>query len=129
MTLVGETDLQLLEPNLADVTWMYRPDKRLRILRYATDHLTTLRSKIAPLRAEIAQLQELNDRYWLRGRNYTLEQVARGQGNEGLQEIQQELSQLADLGREFVLWNRSRSSAGLSRIKRSANRTPLSGTD
>jgi hypothetical protein len=98
MTLVGETDLQLLEPNLADTNWMYRPDKRLRILRYATDHLATLRSKIALLRAEIAQLQELNDRYWLRGRDYTQEQVAHGQRNERLQEIQ-ELSQLADLGR------------------------------
>jgi len=37
MTLVGETDLQLLEPNLADTAWMYRPDKRFRILGYAID--------------------------------------------------------------------------------------------
>jgi hypothetical protein len=30
MTLVGETDFQLLELNLANNTWMYRADKRLK---------------------------------------------------------------------------------------------------
>ena len=63
------------------------------------DHLAVLREKIALLRAEIAQLQELNDRYWLRGGNDTQAQVAHGQRHERLQAIQQELSQLADLGR------------------------------
>ena len=63
------------------------------------DHLAALRKKIGNLRSEIAQLQELNDRYWLRGRNDTQSQVAHGQRQERLQEIQQELSQLADLGR------------------------------
>ena len=63
------------------------------------DHLAVLREKIGSLRAEIAQLQELNDRYWLRGRNDTQQQVAHGQRHERLQEIQQELTQLADLGR------------------------------
>jgi hypothetical protein len=63
------------------------------------DHLEVLRAKIALLRAEIAQLQELNDRYWLRGANDTQAQVAHGQRHERLQEIQQELAQLADLGR------------------------------
>ena len=63
------------------------------------DHLAVLREKIGSLRAEIAQLQELNDRYWLRGRNDTQEQLAHGQRHERLQEIQQELFQLADLGR------------------------------
>lgn len=62
-------------------------------------HLAVLRKKIGNLRSEIAQLQELNDRYWLRGRNDTQEQLAHGQRHERLQEIQQELSQLADLGR------------------------------
>jgi hypothetical protein len=63
------------------------------------DHLEVLRQKIGRLRAEIAQLQELNDRYWLRGRNEPEAQVAHGQRQERLQEIQQELTQLADLGR------------------------------
>jgi hypothetical protein len=63
------------------------------------NHLELLREKIGNLRSEIAQLQELNDRYWLGGRNDTQAQVAHGQRHERLQEIQQELSQLADLGR------------------------------
>ena len=63
------------------------------------DHLEVLREKIALLRAEIAQLQELNDRYWLRDGNDTQAQVAHGQTHERLEQIQQELNQLADLGR------------------------------
>ena len=63
------------------------------------DHLAVLREKIGSLRAEIAQLQELNDRYWLRGGNDTQAQVAHGQRQERLQAIQQELVQLAELGR------------------------------
>lgn len=62
------------------------------------DHLAVLRRKVGRLRAEIAQLQELNDRYWLRGRNETQAQVAHGQRQERLQAIQQELTQLVDLG-------------------------------
>ena len=63
------------------------------------DHLAALRKKIGNLRSEIAQLQELNDGYWLRGRNDAQEQLAHGQRHERLEEIQQELFQLADLGR------------------------------
>lgn len=66
------------------------------------DHLEVLRAKIALLRAEIAQLQELNDRYWLRGGNDTQAQVAHGQRHGRLQQIQQELTQLADLGRRVL---------------------------
>ena len=62
------------------------------------DHLEVLREKIARLRAEIAHIQELNHEYRLRGSNGTEAQVAHGQRHERLQEIQQELSQLADLG-------------------------------
>jgi hypothetical protein len=62
------------------------------------DHLAKLRRKIGSLRAEIAQLQELNDRYWLRGGNDTQAQVAHGQRHERLQQIQQELTQLVGLG-------------------------------
>lgn len=63
------------------------------------DHLEVLRERIGRLRAEIAQLQELNDRYWLRVRNDAQAQVAHGQRHERLQEIQRELSRLANLGR------------------------------
>lgn len=63
------------------------------------DHLEVLREKVATLRAEIAQLQALNDRYWLRRGNDTQAQVAHGQRHERLEQIQQELTQLADLGR------------------------------
>ena len=66
------------------------------------DHLAVLREKIASLRAEIAQLQTLNDRYRRQGRTGTEEQVAHGERHERLQAIQQELSQLADLGRRVL---------------------------
>lgn len=58
-----------------------------------------LREKIGSLRAEIAHLQELNAQYRLHSRNETEAQVAHGQRHERLQAIQQELTQLADLGR------------------------------
>jgi hypothetical protein len=63
------------------------------------DHLGVLREKIGSLRAEIAQLQELNDQYRREGRHETRSQIAHGQRHERLQAIQQELAQLADLGR------------------------------
>jgi hypothetical protein len=63
------------------------------------DHLAVLREKIGRLRAEIADLQELNDQYRRQGRHETQAQVAHGQRHERLQAIQQELAQLADLGR------------------------------
>ncbi|HYM77142.1 MAG TPA: hypothetical protein VE377_14305 [Candidatus Dormibacteraeota bacterium] len=63
------------------------------------DHLAVLREKIGSLRAEIAHLQELNAQYRLHSRNETEAQVAHGQRHERLQAIQQELTQLADLGR------------------------------
>jgi hypothetical protein len=63
------------------------------------DHLIVLREKIGSLRAEIAELQKLNEEYRRQGRNDTQAQVAHGQRHERLQAIQQELIQLADLGR------------------------------
>jgi len=66
------------------------------------DHLAVLREKIATLRAEIAHLQELNDRYRRQGRNETEAQIAHGERHERLQAIQQELTQLADLGRRVL---------------------------
>ena len=63
------------------------------------DHLEVLREKIGRLRVEIARLQELNGEYRREGRHDTQAQVAHGKRHERLQEIQQELTQLADLGR------------------------------
>ena len=66
------------------------------------DHLEVLREKIARLRAEIAQIQELNQEYRLRGWVGTDAQVAHGERLERLQAIQQELAQVADLGRRVL---------------------------
>ena len=66
------------------------------------DHLEVLREKIARLRAEIAQIQELNQEYRLRECVGTEAQVAHGQRHERLQAIQQELAQVADLGRRVL---------------------------
>lgn len=63
------------------------------------DHLAVLREKIGRLRAEIADIQVLSDQYRREGRHERQAQVAHGQRHERLQTIQQELSQLADLGR------------------------------
>jgi signal transduction histidine kinase len=66
------------------------------------NHLDVLREKIGRLRSEIAQIQELNQQYRLRGGNATEEQVAHGQRHERLQEIQEELMQLSNLSRKVV---------------------------
>ena len=66
------------------------------------DHLAVLREKIGGLRDEIAHLKELNDEYRLHRRNETPAQIAHGQRLERLQEIQQELVQLANLGRRVL---------------------------
>src|SRR5260370_40147134 len=66
------------------------------------EHLAVLREKIGSLRAEIAHLQDLNAEYrrvGSQGRNEIQAQVAHGQRQERLQAIQQELAQLAGLGR------------------------------
>ena len=63
------------------------------------DHLEVLRIKIGRLRSEIAQLQKSNGHYRREGRHDTQAQLAHGQRHERLQVIQQELIQLADLGR------------------------------
>jgi hypothetical protein len=69
------------------------------------DHLEVLREKVGRLRDEIAHLQDLNDQYRAagsRGRNEVEAQIAHGQRHERLQAIQQELAQLADLGRRVL---------------------------
>lgn len=64
------------------------------------DHLEVLREKIGRLRLEIAQIQAMNEQYRLQHRNEPHVHVAHGQRFERLQAIQQELSQLASLGRK-----------------------------
>jgi hypothetical protein len=63
------------------------------------DHLGVLREKIGRLRGEIADIRELNEQFRRGGGNGTDAQVAHGQRQERLHAIQQELAQLADLGR------------------------------
>jgi hypothetical protein len=66
------------------------------------DHLGVLRDKIGRLREEIAGIQELNEQFRRDGANGADVQAAHQQRNERLQAIQQELLQLADLGRRVV---------------------------
>ena len=66
------------------------------------DHLGVLRDKIGRLREEIADIQELNEQFRRDGSKGADAQVAHGQRTERLQAIQQELVQLADLGRRVV---------------------------
>ena len=66
------------------------------------DHLEVLRDKIGRLRLEIADVQELNQQFRRDSGKGTGAQVAHGQRSERLQAIQNELTQLADLGRRVV---------------------------
>lgn len=66
------------------------------------DHLEVLREKMGRLREEVAHLRALSEQYRRRGRNETEAQVTHGQRHERLQAIQQELAQLADLGRRVL---------------------------
>lgn len=65
-------------------------------------HLEVLREKIGRLRKEIAEIQELNKRFRLRHSNDTEAEVAHDQRQDRLEAIQQELAQLADLGRKVL---------------------------
>ena len=62
------------------------------------EHLEVLREKIATLRSEIAQLQELNERYRRKQVQDAQAHFAHGQRQERLLEIQLELVKLARLG-------------------------------
>jgi hypothetical protein len=66
------------------------------------DHLGVLRDKIGRLRAEIADIQKLNQQFRSEGGEGADVHVAHGQRNERLQAIQSELLQLADLGRRVI---------------------------
>ncbi|MGA9527048.1 MAG: hypothetical protein WBS24_02910 [Terriglobales bacterium] len=64
------------------------------------NHLEVLREKIGLLRMEIAQLQELNEQYRREDQNDPDADIAHDRRYERLQAIQQELYQLAGLGRK-----------------------------
>ena len=71
-------------------------------MRYSDymDHLEALRQKICCLRLEISEIQRLNEQYLLQDRDTPEAHVAYGERHERLQAIQQELAQLAGLGRK-----------------------------
>ena len=64
------------------------------------DHLEILREKIGRLREEISQIQELNKQHRLQGGKDAEAAGAHVQRQERLQAIQQELIQIAGLGRK-----------------------------
>ena len=66
------------------------------------DHLLVLRDKIGRLRQEIADIQNLNAQFRRDGSNGADAQIDHGKRMERLQAIQQELVQLAELGRKVV---------------------------
>jgi len=66
------------------------------------DHLEVLREKIGRLRDEIADIQRSNEQYRAGNGNGTEARLAQEQRQERLQAIQQELAQLAGLGRKVL---------------------------
>jgi DNA repair exonuclease SbcCD ATPase subunit len=90
--------LRIKLPPLSEIPPAF-PHRSLVSYPEVMNHLQVLQEKIVALRAEIAQIQELNQEYRRNGRREAHAQAAHGQRHERLQEIQQELSKLADLGR------------------------------
>jgi len=66
------------------------------------DHLLVLREKIGRLREEIGDIRRVNEEVRSDSRSGADTEAARGQRNERLQAIQQELVQLADLSRKVI---------------------------
>ena len=66
------------------------------------DHLAALREKIARLRLEIADIQELSEQYRFGGQKAAEADIAHSQRQERLQEIQEELIQLSQLGHKTL---------------------------
>jgi len=66
------------------------------------DHLEALREKIARLRSEIADIQELNERYRFGHQKRAEADIAYSHRQERLQEIQEELVQLSQLGHTTI---------------------------
>ena len=72
------------------------------------DHLEALQEKIARLRSEIADIQELNDRHRFGGQKGAEAGIAHSHRQERLEEIQAELVQLSELGRKTLSIERMR---------------------
>ncbi len=66
------------------------------------DHLEVLREKVARLRSEIAEIQQFNERFRFGAQEGAEGRVAHAQRQERLQQIQEELIQLASLGRKTL---------------------------
>jgi hypothetical protein len=66
------------------------------------DHLEVLREKIASLRAEIADIQAANEKHRFGGPTGAEAQIAHGQRQERLQQIQEELVQLSKLSHKTL---------------------------
>ena len=66
------------------------------------DHIEVLREKIARLRSEIADIQALNDRHRFGVQHGAEAEIAHVQRQERLQEIQEELIQLANLSHKAL---------------------------
>jgi histidinol phosphatase-like PHP family hydrolase len=73
-------------------------------MRYpdSMDHIQVLREKIASLRSEIADIQVLNEQYRFGVQRGAEAQIAHGQRLERLQEIQEELVRLSNLGQKTL---------------------------
>jgi hypothetical protein len=74
----------------------------------AMDHLEVLRQKVAQLRSEIANIQELNERHRFGTQSGAEAQVAHVHRQERLQEIQEELMQLSSLGQKALSFEQMR---------------------
>ena len=83
-----------------------RPASTLRtdrcVILFTMDHLEVLREKIARLRSEIADIQELNEQYRFRGPKGPEADIAHSHRQERLQEIQEELVQLSRLSHKTL---------------------------
>ena len=66
------------------------------------DHIDALREKIACLRSEIADIQALNEQPRFGVQRGTEAQIEHGQRLERLQEIQERLIQISNLGRKTL---------------------------
>ena len=66
------------------------------------DQLEVLREKIARLRSEIADIEELNERYRFRGQKGAEADIAHSHRQERLLGIQEELVQLSQLGHKTL---------------------------
>jgi|SRR6516162_9212233 hypothetical protein len=66
------------------------------------DHLEFLREKIARLRSEIVNIQELNEQYRFRGQKEAEATTAHSHRQERLQEILEELVQLSQLDQKTL---------------------------